>query len=145
MSSDLSLEDAPIVGRVYDLATAVDLRDQFQTDEEMEEHWPDGLYVSRVNERLTRLVDSFERFWLIERMLKIDNLPILGRDDSFISRAEWLRITIDLQLVRLNSVRDLTLKVVTEVYELTIPPHRVSTRTVSKTTEIQANAALLTA
>lgn len=133
-----SLESAAIVGEVYDRHIAVHFSG-YETLEELAEDWPDGFYVWCVHERLTPLVDAFERLWLIDRMFGIKSLPLYGDDDAFVSRAEWLRLTHELVLVRLAGIRDLCALLVAAVFELGIEPRRVSIQRILRERVIREN------
>ncbi len=136
-----SIEKTELVGEIYDRHTAVHFSD-YDSLSELESAWPDGHYVWQTHERLEPLVNAFERLWLIPRMLRINNLPLQGRDDAFVSRAEWVRITLEVMLVRLASIRDLSALLVAAVYELGLAPPRVNVTRLLGRTEVNANAEL---
>ncbi len=139
-----SIEKAELIGEVYDRHLAA-WGSSYATLEDLEREWSDGHYVWTTHERLEPLVNAFERLWLLSRMLRIDTLPLKGRDNSFVSRAEWLRITHEIILVRLAGIRDLAALLVSVVLELGLPVYRVSIRALLRSNIIKSNVALVAA
>lgn len=137
-----TIEKAELVGEIYDRHLAV-WGNSHATLEDLEREWSDGHYVWTTHERLEPLVNAFERLWLLSRMLRIDTLPLKGRDNSFVSRAEWLRITHELMLMRLAGIRDLAALLVSVVLEIGLPVYRVSVRALLRSNVIKGNIALV--
>jgi hypothetical protein len=75
-------------------------------------------------------------------MLRIDALPLRGPDLAFVSRAEWLRLTHELLLVRLAAIRDLGALLVSAVFELTIPPPQITVGRLLRDPQVKMNSSL---
>jgi hypothetical protein len=132
----LSLEQCEFVGHIYDLTMPIQLGghdyDTLLTIA------PDRAYVLDVHDRISRLVDRFNSLNMIFQMLAIENFPLASRRGP-IPREDWVRIILDVLLVRLTSIRDCTYLLVAEVFELGMDPRNVSRKTLRKNPSIPSD------
>lgn len=136
-----SLENCELVGLIYDRHLAVSFS-EYETLDALAKEWPDGFYVWCTHERIEPLVNAFSRLDLISRMLRIESFPLHGPNGAFVSSAEWLRVTNELILVRLSSIRDLVVLLVAAVHEIEVPEHGLTLGRLLKNPTVAGNAEL---
>lgn len=120
---ELSLDDSLFVGVTYDLSQPIYLgtRDY----ETLVAEAPDAIYLLDVHNRVHALSRRFESLNIIYNLLSFNGFPVTTPAGA-ISRANWVRITLDVLLSRLTSIRDCTFLLISEVFELGLDPKSVS-------------------
>lgn len=132
----LSCEESDLVGHVYDLAMPIHLGN-YDYDELLKLA-PDRAYVVDVEFRLARLVNRFETLNIVYKMLAVEQLPMQTAIGA-IRREEWIRITLDVLLSRLTSIRDCAMLLVVEIFEAGIEPRQVSLKRIKDNPNIPNN------
>lgn len=127
---ELSLDDSLFVGITYDLSQPIYLgtRDYATLVAEA----PDAIYLLDVHNRVHALSRRFESLNIIYSLLTFNGFPVPSPAGA-ISRANWVRITLDVLLSRLTSIRDCTFLLISEVFELGLDPKSVSKHQLKKT------------
>lgn len=120
---ELSLDDSLFVGVTYDLSQPIYLGDRDYAT--LVEEAPEAVYLLGVNYRVHALSRRFESLNIIYSLLSFNGFPI-PTSAGAISRANWVRITLDVLLSRLTSIRDCTFLLIAEVFELDLDPKSVS-------------------
>ncbi|MBE7554934.1 MAG: hypothetical protein HS126_28115 [Anaerolineales bacterium] len=129
----LSCEHSLFVGVVYDLAQPIHLRDyDYDT---LVSTAPDAAYIVDVEYRTQMLVNRFESLNMVYQMLALEELP-LSTPLGAISRQNWVRITLDVLLSRLTSIRDCAFLLIAEIFELGLNPRDVSRRSLKNSSTI---------
>ncbi len=120
---ELSLDDSLFVGVTYDLSQPIYLGEKdYDT---LASEAPDAAYLIDVHYRVHALSRRFESLNIIYSLLSFNGFPV-STPAGAISRANWVRITLDVLLSRLTSIRDCTFLLVAEVFELGLDPKSVS-------------------
>ncbi len=118
----LTFDDSLFVGVTYDLAQPIHLNgEDYET---LLEVVPEAAYIVTVNYRVRMLVNRLWSLNLVNQLLSYDSFPIktpLGA----LTRENWIRVTLDVLLARLTSIRDCTFLLINELFELGIDPRRV--------------------
>ncbi len=120
---ELSLDDSLFVGVTYDLSQPIYLGDRdYDT---LVSEAPDAAYLINVHYRVHALSRRFESLNIVYSLLSFNGFPV-STPARAISRANWVRITLDVLLSRLTSIRDCTFLLIAEVFELGLEPKDVS-------------------
>lgn len=120
---ELSLDDALFVGVTYDLSQPIYLgsRDYDTLVSEA----PYAAYLIDVHYRVHALSRRFESLNIIYKLLSFNGFPV-PTPAGAISREQWIRITLDVLLSRLTSIRDCIFLLIAEVFELGLAPKSTS-------------------
>jgi hypothetical protein len=121
---ELSLDNSLFVGVTYDLLQPLYLGDKNYESLRLEA--PEAAYLLDVHYRIDLLSRRYESLNIIYSLLSFSDFPI-STPAGAISRTNWVRITLDVLLSRLTSIRDCTFLLIAEVFELGINP-RIVTR-----------------
>ena len=120
------LEEDGFVGTIIQMAQPVHLWDgPTLTYEDLRRDNPHRAYVIAIEYRTTRIVDRFKSLNVLDRMLAYEGFPIKTAEGS-IFRDHWIRITLDVLLSRLTSIRDCCFLFAAEIHELGLDPRDVS-------------------
>lgn len=120
---ELSLDDSLFVGVIYDLSQPIYLGDRDY--EALVSEAPEAAYLIDVHYRVHTLSRRFESLNIVYSLLSFIGFPV-STPAGVISRANWVRITLDTLLSRLTSIRDCTFLLIAEVFELGLDPKSVS-------------------
>lgn len=119
----LSLDDSLFIGVTYDLSQPLYLGDRdYDT---LVSQAPEAAYVIDVHFRVHALLTRFESLNIVYKLLSLKSFPI-STPSGTISREYWVRITLDVLLSRLTSIRDCTFLLIAEVFELGLDPKGIS-------------------
>jgi hypothetical protein len=126
------LEEEDFVYKIISMAQPVHLWDGPNlTYADLLRDNPHRAYVIAIEYRTLIIVDRFKSLNILDRMFAYDRLPIATSDGS-IFRDDWIRITLDVLLSRLTSIRDCCFLFVSEIYELGLEPRRVNLESLKK-------------
>jgi len=120
---ELSLDDSLFVGVTYDLSQPIYLGDRDY--ETLLSEAPEAAYFLDVHYRVHALSRRFDSLNIVYSLLSFNDFPV-STPAGAISRANWVRITLDVLLSRLTSIRDCTFLLVAEVFELGLEPKSIS-------------------
>ena len=121
--SELSLDDSLFVGVTYDLSQPIYLGNR-DYDTLISEA-PEAAYIIDVHYRVHALSKRFTSLNIIYRLLSFNGFPVTTSAGA-IPREQWVRITLDVLLSRLTSIRDCTFLLIAEVFELALDPKSIS-------------------
>lgn len=119
----LSLDDSLLIGVTYDLSQPIYLGDRDYDTLILEA--PEAAYIIDVHYRAEALLWRFESLKIVYKLLSFNNLPV-STPSGAISRENWVRITLDVLLSRLTSIRDCMFLLIAEVFELGLNPRNVT-------------------
>jgi hypothetical protein len=126
------LEEEEFVYKIISMAQPVHLWDGTSlTYADLLRDNPHRAYVIAIEYRALIIVDRFKSLNVLDRMFAYDGFPIATTDGS-IFRDDWIRITLDVLLSRLTSIRDCCFLFIAEIYELGLDPRRVNLETLKK-------------
>ncbi len=120
---ELSLDDSLFVGVTYDLSQPIYLGDRDY--ETLLSEAAEAAYLLDVHYRVHALSRRFTSLNIIYRLFSFNGFPV-STPAGGIPREQWVRITLDVLLSRLTSVRDCTFLLIAEVFELGLDPRSVS-------------------
>lgn len=130
----LSLDDSLLIGVTFDLSQPLYLGDRdYDT---LVKQAPEAAYVIDVHFRVGALLKRFESLYLVYKLLSFNGFPV-STPLGAISRENWVRITLDVLLSRLTSIRDCTFLLIAEVFELGLDPKSV------KRFQLKSNAVIV--
>ena len=119
----LSLDDSLFIGVTYDLSQPIYLGDRdYDT---LVSEAPEAAYIIDVHQRVHALITRFESLNIVYKLLSFNSFPF-STPSGAISRENWVRITLDVLLSRLTSIRDCTFLLIAEVFELGLDPRNVT-------------------
>ena len=101
---EYDVECEAFVSTVNEMAHPVYLWDGGGSFQQLEAEAPHRAYVVDVYSRLSRLVNVFRSFSVVEKLLTVDTLP-LETPDGKIHREAWMRVVMDVDLARVTAVR----------------------------------------
>lgn len=111
---ELSLDDSLFVGVTYDLSQPIYLGDRdYDT---LVSEAPEAAYLIDVHYRVHALSRRFTSLNIIYRLLSFNGFPV-STPAGAIPREHWVRITLDVLLSRLTSIRDCTFLLIAEVFD----------------------------
>jgi hypothetical protein len=120
---ELTLDDSLFVGVTYDLSQPIYMGNRdYDT---LVSEAPDAAYLIDVHYRVHALSRRFESLNIVYSLLSFNSFPV-STPAGAISRAHWVRITLDVLLSRLTSIRDCTFLLIAEVFELGLDPKSIS-------------------
>src|SRR5687767_3057835 len=118
------LEENDFVFKVFQAAQPIHLWDGPElTYEDLKRDNPHRAYVIAIEYRVDRIVTRFKSLNVIDQMVSVDSFPV-PTPAGDITRYQWVRITLDVLLSRLTSIRDCAFLFVSEVYELPLEPRQ---------------------
>lgn len=120
---ELSFDDSLFVGVTYDLAQPIYLNGE-DYDTLLSEA-PEAAYVVNVHYRVHMLVRRYASLNIVFSLLAFSDFPISTSAGS-ISRERWIRVTLDVLLSRLTSIRDCVFFLISEIFELGLDPRNTT-------------------
>ena len=131
----LSLDDSLLIGVTFDLSQPLYLGERdYDT---LVAQAPEAAYVIDVHSRVDALLTRFESLNIVYKLLSFNSFPV-STPSGAISRENWIRITLDVLLSRLTSIRDCTFLLIAEVFELGLDPKSVKRFQLKNNTTIAA-------
>jgi hypothetical protein len=130
---ELSFDDSLFVGVTYDLAQPIYLNGE-DYDTLLTEA-PEAAYVVNVHYRVHMLVRRFASLNIVFNLLAYSDFPITT-PAGMISREQWVRVTLDVLLSRLTSIRDCVFLLISETFELGLDPKNTSRYKIKSHTKI---------
>lgn len=117
------LDGTKLAGLLYNTLTPIQLgEDDYGNDwNEFQRRNTAGAYAWQVGSQHEVLEQAIIALRPIQKFVRLRRLPIATTRGN-ITRDEWLRATIDLFLFRISGIRDHCLHLVSEVFELGLPP-----------------------
>ncbi len=137
------LEEEEFVYKIISMSQPIHLWDGGADYAELSRDNPHRAYVIAISHFTLIIVDRFKSLNVLDRMFAYDGFPIATTDGS-IFRDDWIRITLDVLLSRLTSIRDCCFLFIAEIYELGLDPRRVNLETLKRRVEDAKVLALLT-
>jgi hypothetical protein len=126
------LEDNAFVCKVFQAAHPIHMWDGSDlTYEDLKRDNPHRAYVIAIEYRVDRIVTRFKSLNVIDQMVSVDTFPV-PTPAGGITRYDWIRITLDVLLSRLTSIRDCAFLFVSEIYELPFQPRQVTLATIKR-------------
>jgi hypothetical protein len=134
-----SISECELDVYLYNILAPLDLGfDENITWDEFKNTYPHWTYAWIVRNDFMRLLYNFQDIQAVQKMFRIDKFPINSNLCS-INRYDFMRITLDLLLYRVSSVRDLLLHVVNSTYEYNLDSRNVNIRTIRKLCKFENN------
>lgn len=132
------LNGTEMAGILYGTLVPIQLgEDDYNNDwSEFQRRNPAGAYAWSVGSRHELLDQAIIALRPVQKFVRVRRLPISTTRGN-ITREEWLRATIDLFLFRMTGIRDHCLHLVSEVFELQLPPLEVKTKTILSSPEVK--------
>lgn len=86
---------------------------------------PHRAYVLEIEHRIWMLVERFKSLNFVDSLLAFRQFPFFT-GYGVLNREQWLRVTQDVMLVRITSIRDCAFMLVASVYQMDLQPQQVS-------------------
>jgi hypothetical protein len=125
------LEEEEFVYKIISMSQPIHLWDGATDFAELSRDNHHRAYVIAIQHFTLIIVDRFKSLNVLDMMFAYDGFPIATTDGSLF-RDDWIRITLDVLLSRLTSIRDCCFLFIAEIYELGLDPRRVNLETLKK-------------
>lgn len=88
---------------------------------------PHRAYVLEIEHRCVIIVDRFKSLYFVDALLSVRDFPF-HTPAGILSREHWLRITLDVLLSRITSLRDCVYFLVDAVFQIRLDPRAITLR-----------------
>src|SRR5205807_7249200 len=92
---------------------------------------PHRAYVLEIEHRCVIIVDRFKSLYFVDALLSVRDFPF-HTPAGTLSREHWIRITLDVLLSRITSLRDCVYFLVDTVFQLRLDPRAITLRNLRK-------------